>query len=158
MTKKCKVVVVMEQFTAGYLDDQMLLRIQGGGIASNREDALYESLTDIFGIDEVTVNRWHVGIQKEDGYEWFDAIPAIKKSLVKFFGRGVRFTKRTSRTMPERIGMRLDDFDDEFGEDGESEMDLIRETMRGCALTEDECDALGIDFHQHHVDLVNGDY
>ena len=158
MKKRCKIVVVMEEFTAGHLDDQMLLRIPGGGIAKSREDALYNLLTNIFGIEEVTVTRWYVGIQKEDGYEWWDIIPAIKKALVKFFGRGVRFNERISRTMPEHIERHLGVFDDEFDEDGESEMDLIRHTMRGCALTEDECDALGIDFHQHHVDLVNGDY
>lgn len=38
---------------------------------------------------------------------------------------------------------------------GEVELASIRETMRGCALTEDECDAFGIDFNQHHADLID---
>ena len=41
---------------------------------------------------------------------------------------------------------------------GEAKADDFRDTFRGCALTEDECDAFGIDFHQHHAGLVSGDY
>lgn len=149
MSKRCKVNVAMERFTAEYMCYDMLLRVSGGGIAESREDVLYNLLTDINGVDNAIVTRWRVSIQKlEQGAEWSAIVPAVKKVLIKFFGRGVRINERTRPNMPEDIGMLL----------GEADMDSIRDSMSGCALTEDECDALGIDFHQHHVNLVNGDY
>lgn len=36
----------------------------------------------------------------------------------------------------------------------EYDLDSMRDAMSGCALTEDECDALGIDFYQHHANLA----
>ncbi len=144
MTKKCKTVVTMERFTAEYESDEILLRISGGGIAERREDDLYGVLTDIDGIDDVTVTRRYVGIEKYDDADWSAIVPVIKNALGKFFGKGVRIIERTSYQMPGNIGMLL----------GEANLDSMRDAMSGCALTEDECDALGIDFYQHHADLA----
>ena len=44
----------------------------------------------------------------------------------------------------------LDEDDDEV--EDEDDVDY-GEVFQGCALTEDECDALGIDFNQHNLDL-----
>ncbi|OGM96830.1 MAG: hypothetical protein A2816_00430 [Candidatus Yanofskybacteria bacterium RIFCSPHIGHO2_01_FULL_39_44] len=126
----------------------MLLRVSGGGIAESRGDTLYSTLTDIDGVSDAIVTRWRVSIQKSDHAEWSAIVPAVKKVLVKFFGKGVRINERTRPNMPEEIGMLL----------GEAEMDSIRDSMSGCALTEDECDALGIDFDQHNADLRSGSY
>lgn len=38
---------------------------------------------------------------------------------------------------------------------GEADLDSMRDAMSGCALTEDECDTLGIDFYQHHANLAS---
>lgn len=139
----------MERFTAEYMGYDMLLRVSGGGIAESRENTFYSLLTDIDGVSDVIVTRWRVSIQKsEQDAGWSVIVPAVKKVLVKFFGKGVRINERTRPDMPEDIGMIL----------GEANMDSIRDSMSGCALTEDECDALGIDFYQHHADLVNGRY
>lgn len=149
MSKRCKVTVAMERFTAEYMGYDMLLRVSGGGIAESRENTFYSLLTDIDGVSDVIVTRWRVSIQKsEQDAGWSVIVPAVKKVLVKFFGKGVRINERTRPDMPEDIGMIL----------GEANMDSIRDSMSGCALTEDECDALGIDFYQHHADLVNGRY
>ena len=37
---------------------------------------------------------------------------------------------------------------------GETDLDSIQDAMSGCALTEDECGALGIGFYQHHANLA----
>lgn len=149
MSKRCKVNVAMERFTAEYMGYDMLLRVSGGGIAESRENALYSLLTDIYGVSDAIVTRWRVSIQKfEQDAEWSTIVPAVKKVLVRFFGKGVRINERTRPDMPEDIGILL----------GEADMDSIRDSMSGCALTEDECDALGIDFYQHHADLVSGSY
>ena len=80
--------------------------------------------------------------------DWAAIVPAGKKVLVKFFGKSVRITERMRPSMDEYVGMLL----------GEAESDDFRDTFRGCALTEDECDAFGIDFHQHNDDLRSGHY
>lgn len=152
MTKKRKarkIFVVMERYTE-MSDYQILLRVSGGGIAYNEADYLWELLTDINGVDNAIVTRWYVAVQRDydDSVDWSEIVPAVKKVLVKFFGKGVCITERMRPEMDEDIGMML----------GEAEADDFRDTFRGCALTEDECDAFGIDFHQHNADLVSGSY
>jgi len=149
MAKKSKVVVAMEQFTAKYESNNMLLRISGGGIAWGGTDHLSNLLFGVNGISNVIVTRRHVGIHKSDRAEWLTIVPAVKKALARFFGKGaVCVIERMRRTMPEDIAMVL----------GEADAESLRETFRGCALTEDECDALGIDFNQHNLELRGVDY
>ena len=148
MAKKPK-VVTMERYTEAY-QDVMLLRVSDRGITREDSDFLADLLEDIDGVElgEVIITRRYAHIRKLDHAEWSVIVSAVKKVLVRVFGRGVRITERMRREMSEDVAMAL----------GEASAESFRETFRGCALTEDECDALGIDFHQHHVDLVNGDY
>ncbi|MBI4158311.1 MAG: NifU N-terminal domain-containing protein [Candidatus Yanofskybacteria bacterium] len=144
-----KVFVVMERYTE-MSDYQMLLRVSGGGISYNETDYLWGLLTDIDGVDNAIVTRSYVAVERDygDKVDWSTIVPAVKKVLVKFFGRGVRITERMRPSMDEYIGMML----------GEAAADDFRDTFRGCALTEDECDAFGIDFHQHNNELRGVDY
>ena len=150
MAKKRSKVVTMERYSNEAHQDEVLLRFSGGGITGEDSDFLADLLEGIEGVEtgEVVVTRWYAHIRKHDDAKWSTIVPAVKKVLVRVFGRGVRITERMRREMSEDVAMAL----------GEASAESFRETFRGCALTEDECDALGIDFHQHHVDLVNGDY
>ena len=147
--KKKSKVVTMERYTREAYRDEMLLRISGGGITREGSDFLADFLEDIDGVElgEVVVTRWYAHIRKHDDMEWSTIVPAVKKVLEKVFGRGVRIVERTHRTMSKGVEMTL----------GEASANDFRETFRGCALTEDECDAFGIDFHQHNNEL-RGDY
>lgn len=136
--KKFKIVVAME----------MLLRVSGGGIAGDRTDELWFLLDDVDGIDDITVTRHHVGITKSGDAKWSTIISAVKKALARFFGRRVSITERTRRTIPADIELLFI----------EASAESTRERFQGCALTEDECDALGIDFNQHNLELRGVDY
>ena len=104
---------------------------------------------EVVGIgDEVVVTRRYAHIRKHDDAKWSMIVPAVKKVLVKVFGRGVRIVERTHRKMSEDVEVAL----------MEASAEEFRETFRGCALTEDECDAFGIDFHQHNLQLRGVDY
>ncbi|MDO8482469.1 MAG: hypothetical protein Q7S86_01460 [bacterium] len=142
--KARKIFVVMERYTE-MSDHQLLLRVSGGGISYNEANYLWGLLTDIDGVDKAIVTRWYVAVERDydDKMDWSTIVPAVKKVLVKFFGRGVRITERMRSSMDEYIGMML----------GEAAANDFRDTFSGCALTEDECDAFGIDFHQHNADL-----
>jgi hypothetical protein len=65
--KKSKISVVIEQFTAEYAQNEILLRISCGGIAFERCDDFYSAVMDIEGIDNVEVARWYTSIEKKSG-------------------------------------------------------------------------------------------
>ena len=148
--KKRSKVVTMERYTGESYQDEILLRVSGGGITREGSYFLADLLEDIDGVElgEVIVTRWYAHVRKHDDAEWSAIVPAIKKVLAKIFGRGVRVIERTHREMSEDVAMAL----------GEASAESFRETFRGCALTEDECDAFGIDFHQHNLELRDVDY
>ena len=143
--KKRFKIVTMERYTHEAYQDEMLLRVSNGGITREGSDFLADLLQDIDGVEigEVIVTRWYAHIRKHDDAEWSTIVPAVKKILTKVFGKGARVIERTCRKMSEGVAMALM----EIG------ADEFRETFRGCALTEDECDAFGIDFYQHNLEL-----
>src|SRR3989338_2338324 len=141
--KKRFKIVTMERYTHEAYQDEMLLRVSNGGITREGSDFLADLLQDIDGVEigEVIVTRWYAHIRKHDDAEWSTIVPAVKKILTKVFGRGVRVIEQTRRKMSEGVEVTL----------MEASAKSFRETFRGCALTEDECDALGIDFYQHNL-------
>jgi hypothetical protein len=143
-------VVTMERYTNEAYQDEILLCVSGGGISGEDSDSLADLLEDIEGVEtgEVVVTRWYARIRKHDDAEWPTIVPAVKKVLAKVFGRSVHVTERTRRKMSEGVEMTL----------MEANAESFRETFQGCALTEDECDALGIDFYQHNLELRGVDY
>ena len=143
--KKRSKVVTIERYTSEAYRDEMLLRVSSGGISVGSSYRLRDLLEDIDGVEigEVIVTRWYAHIRKHDDAEWSTIVPAVKKILTKVFGKGARVIERTCRKMSEGVAMALM----EIG------ADEFRETFRGCALTEDECDAFGIDFYQHNLEL-----
>ena len=151
-----KVSVVMERYTT--VINEMLLRVSGGGeLTVRRAERLWELLTDVSQVDKVIVSDRYVLITTDRFDElndvgkdpdWSVIVPDIRKVLVKFFGRNIRITEQKRRRMDMETSMTL----------GEVELEDIREMVGGWALTEDECEGLGINFHQHHDDLVSRNY
>jgi len=150
MAKKRSKVVTMERYSNEAHQDEVLLRFSGGGITGEDSDFLADLLEGIEGVEtgEVVVTRWYAYIRKHDDAKWSTIVPAVKKVLTKVFGRGVRVIEQTRRKMSEGVEVTL----------MEASAKSFRETFRGCALTEDECDALGIDFYQHNLELRGVDY
>lgn len=73
----------------------------------------------------------------------------IKKAKVK--GKDLSFDKREVSALKKAIRIMEDVID--FQGYGPDENDP-HGTFRNCALTEEECEALSIDFIQHHLNLV----
>lgn len=144
--KEKPVVVTVERFTEELYKDQALIRVSGGhGIYGDSEkNDFYSLITRVRAIKEATIITRLAGIEKEEGVEWDGIMPMLRNAFSKFFGKGVKVIEKMRRRVPEEDGMLL----------GEANLASMRDAMKGCALTEDECGALGIDFHQHHRDLV----
>lgn len=130
--KERPVVVILDRFTTE--NDRMLIHVEGGyGIGGDSsQNDFYGLLMNL--VDDLTVTSRLVSIEKQKDAEWANLVPILRRKILNFFGSDTKIVERTQHSVPEE--------DDEFL--GETEMESIRESMRGCALTEDERAAIGM--------------